>query len=371
MSTTKKCEYCDKVGVPIMPLRYAVAPAQSSAPTATGPSVALSAKAAHYTTRLLRSGYLYVYDEARDRWESYFVTPQAMFFKLAETPGIPPVLPKKPFDCADLSHRALASCITIRDAKNATNVWLGFSDVEWTAAVREKHSSADYRKRHMRSVKVNAYAGSVDTKYCFDMKDIGKKVAEYAMEPAKIKTDLNWSPFAIDPRKMQTARLLEESEKLAPGKGFAVVLDDPTGVAAELGVLMQHSLDVYTCADPDKVRKLAVSEVITNLEFKVRDQAWIRAEIEADDRADLRGSGTAYSVPAPVAAEYAQQDAKAGCQGRYPPPKKLQRTTAATSPLLPAISTGTRRTHSTISHRHPGARQTGGRSGMGEIPRQG
>lgn len=282
MSTTKKCEYCDKVGVPIMPLRYAVAPAQSSAPTATGPSVALSAKAAHYTTRLLRSGYLYVYDEARDRWESYFVTPQAMFFKLAETPGIPPILPKKPFDCADAAHRAIASCITIRDAKNATNVWLGFSDVEWTAAVREKHSSADYRKRHMRCVNVMNFSASVDKKHCLGIHTVGQQVAEYVMDKAQTKTAFGWSPFPPEDNHGRSEQLVRESENLAPGKGFAVVLEDPVGITAELAALMQRNLDSFT-NDKVRVRQLAVSTAITQIEAAVKAQARTREEAAATD----------------------------------------------------------------------------------------
>jgi len=273
MGTNKKCEYCDKRGVPIIPLRYAVASAGTGAPVVTdGPAIKLPAKAAHYTRRLLRSGYLYVYDEARDRWESYYVTPQSYFFKLAQTPGIPPVLPQKPFDCPDEGHRAIASCITIPDPKNATKVWFGFSDVEWTQSVRDNHADAGYRRRHMRCVDVKAFAASADAAHCIGVHTIGTQVAEYALEENAMRQAFAWGPFPVDARKAQVPRLVQECENLYKGKAFAVALDDPAAIAAELGVLMQRNFDLFVNAKTAR-RELAVSRVIEQIESAVREQA--------------------------------------------------------------------------------------------------
>ena len=194
-NTPSKCEYCDKRGVPILPLRHAVVAGEAPTPCVADGAVALATGAARYALRLLRSGYLYVYDEARDKWTCYFVTGDSYFVRLSETPGIPPVVPKKPFDCPDEGHRALASCITIPDAKRATKVWLGFSDVLWTQATRELHVSAAYRKRHMRCVVVNAFASSPDAKHCVGINEVGSKVAEYAVEPVTLRKAFRSSPF--------------------------------------------------------------------------------------------------------------------------------------------------------------------------------
>ncbi|WP_343124361.1 toxin VasX [Xanthomonas oryzae] len=45
-------------------------------------------------------------------------------------------------------------CITVKDAARATKVWLGFSDVTWTAAVLQKHADAAYRQAHMRCLDI-------------------------------------------------------------------------------------------------------------------------------------------------------------------------------------------------------------------------
>ena len=77
-----KCAFCDKVGLLLMPARYAIAPLAMGLPSISAPmkvediaqSVGKGKKqdvtlhgSAQYTARLLRSGYLYVYDEKRDR----------------------------------------------------------------------------------------------------------------------------------------------------------------------------------------------------------------------------------------------------------------------------------------------------------------
>lgn len=267
----KKCEFCDKRGVPILPLRYAVAPEGVGLPKASPPGTVAIEKGAFYTRRLLRTGYLYVFDEARNRWDAYFVTPQGLFFKIASTPGVIPILPKKPFDCPDMGHRAVASCITIPDAKNATNVWLGFSDVQWTKDVFDRHARESYRKRHMRCVDVKAFASSVDKAHTLGIHTVASHVAEYAQDKTVLKKVLNWSPFDIDPRKEQTDRLIREAENLSPGKGFAVVLDDPAGVAQELALLMKRNHDLFV-ANPDRKRGVTINGVIEEMELAIKQQ---------------------------------------------------------------------------------------------------
>lgn len=271
MPNKEVCDYCDKRGVPILPLRYAVAPAGAGLPTATGPEVALDAQAAHYTRRLLRSGYLYVYDEARKRWEDYFVTADGYFFRLHSSPGVPPVLPDKPFNCPDVGHGAVASCITIPDAKRATKVWLGFSDVQWTEAVRKLHASAAYRARHMRCVNVNAYAGSPDKAHCLPLAKVASDVTEYKMDAVELNKRLAFSPFAPNSRLGKAEELVKQAERLAPGKGFAVVLDDPAGVAQELATLMKRNHDLFV-NHPDRKYGVAVDGVLTQVELAIKQE---------------------------------------------------------------------------------------------------
>lgn len=279
MSNDQTCEYCDKRGVPILPLRYAVAPAGAPLPKATKVGVALPDSAGIYTRRLLRSGYLYVFDEARKRWDDYFVTADGYFFRLHAQPGGTPILPQKPFSCPDLGHAAVASCITIPDAKRATKVWLGFSDVQWTEAIRKQHASEAVRKRHMRCVDVKSFTASADKAHCLAIGKVNEEVAEYAREDAALKKSLSHSPFPVNARTGRAERLVKECQRMAPEKGFAVVLNDPAGIAAELGQLMQHEFTAFTGRAEFK-HKLATSNTIMQIETAVREQA-IQAEIQA------------------------------------------------------------------------------------------
>lgn len=271
MPDKKVCDYCDKRGVPILPLRYAVAPPGAGFPMATGPEVSLDPQAAHYTRRLLRSGYLYVFDEARKRWDDYFVTADGYFFRLHSSPGVPPVLPQKPFNCPDVGHAAVASCITIPDAKRATKVWLGFSDVQWTDAVRKLHASAAYRARHMRCVNVKAYAASTDKAHCLPIGHIATDVTEYKLGAGELNRQLAFSPFAPTSRLGTAESLVKQAERLAPGKGFAVVLDDPAGVAQEIALLMKRNHDLFV-DDADRKYGVAVDGVLTQMELAIKQE---------------------------------------------------------------------------------------------------
>ena len=272
MTEAKKCEFCDKSGLPILPVRYAIASAGTGAPQTTVPKIPLGDKTAHYTYRLVRTGYVYLYDQARKTWECYFVTQEGYFFKIDVKPGVVPVLPAKPFDCADERHRAIASCIMIPNARHATKVWIGFSDVRWTQDVFDKHQDAAYRERHMRVLDVKKGISGPDAQHMFPIKDVGTKVAEYAMEDQKLIRAFKWSPHAASPRKTHAATLIDECEHLKPGKGLALVLDDPAGIAQEIAMLMHRNTRLFL-KHPDIERKLDVYGTISQVEMAIKDQA--------------------------------------------------------------------------------------------------
>lgn len=282
----RKCEFCDKRGLPLLLGRYAIAPQGSGAPEATGLSVPLTGKAAQYTRRLLRKGWLYVYDEKRDRWECWYVTPDGYCFKVDETPGKPLVLPTKPFNCPDVGHREVASCITVPDPANATNVWLAFSDVRWTAAVKEKHDRADYRKRHMRMIDVKAILSGALPAFCKPIAEVATAVAEYALPADKGKKAFAWGPFPFNARADQAASLVKKCDQLRPKKGVIVFLEDPVGITRELAALAHERLQAFVDdikTDKDRARKLAVSSAIAQLAAAVRTQAEL-TEIEEAER---------------------------------------------------------------------------------------
>lgn len=272
MTSTSKCEFCDKRGLPLLLVRDAVVPSKSGAPPAPGLPIELAPSAAHYTKRLLRSGYVNVFDEARRRWETYFVTADGYLFKLLQTPGVTPIVPKKPFNCPDEGHRAAASCITVSDPVNASKVWIGFSDVVWTDAVRKANEDAAYRKRHMTEIDVKAVLKGNRSPHRA-IAQLDSTVAEYAMAPSHAKANLGWSPFSFALRHGRAERLKQECESMRPGSGLIVTLPDPVGIAQELAFLMKRNADLFIDKNPENKRNLAASVAIDQIEEAVRKQA--------------------------------------------------------------------------------------------------
>ncbi|MFL9885167.1 hypothetical protein PQR66_19145 [Paraburkholderia agricolaris] len=170
------CPFCDRSGLPILPLRYAVARTDlgGKAPDVVAPfnagKVALPGESAKYTLRILRPGYLYVFDEVRGEWGAYIVNGQGLLYHFDIHAKVPPQVPDKTFNetCVRKADPYLARCITVKDAAQAGNIWLAFSDVMWTENVLAAHSEAAYRKRHMRcinmaDVRAQKAAAHVDT----------------------------------------------------------------------------------------------------------------------------------------------------------------------------------------------------------------
>ena len=285
MTTTKKCEFCDKRGLPLLLVRDGVASAGAGAPVAAQLPIELSASAAHYTTRLVRTGYLNVYDEARKRWETYFVTADGYFFKLLQTPGVTPVVPTKPFNCPDQGHRAIASCITVSDPTHASKIWIGFSDVLWTEAVRKAHGDPAYRSRHMVGIDVKAALAGAKVPHARPIAQVSAVVAEYAMDAHKGKAAFAWDPLQFNARHGQAAQLIQECEAMRPGKGLIVTLPDPAGIAQELAFLMKRNADLFS-EQPEFKRKLAASSAIQNIERAVRVQAELSEVAAAEQLAN-------------------------------------------------------------------------------------
>lgn len=287
MTTPTKCEFCDKRGLPILLVRDAVASAGAGAPLAPGLPIELSPGAAHYTKRLLRSGYVNVFDEARRRWEAYFVTDDGYFFKLLQAPGAIPVVPSKPFNCPDEGHRALASCITVPDPVNASRIWIGFSDVVWTEAVRKLHDDPVYRKRHMVEIDIKAALSGKHHPHR-PIAQVSAVVAEYAMAPSLVKANFSWAPFKFAIRYDGADRLQRECDALRPGSAVIVTLPDPAGIAQELACLMRRNAELFLASRPEDRRNLVASLAIDSIEEAIRTQSEhleiIAAEKNANDQ---------------------------------------------------------------------------------------
>ena len=293
------CEFCDKRGLPILPVRYATARSTAGAPLtraldADGKGMTGLGSHAHYTRRLLRNGYLYVYDEARKRWEGHFITDSAHFMRFQVGKPVPSVYTADKKPCDRAGHQEVAGMITIPDPKNATLVWFGFSDVEWTAAVLKKHQDAAYRKKHMQLLDVKKALGRAKQPNVHAIKELGGKVAEYACDPAKARTADGFKDavFPFNARKLQLDETLAAADSLRKDAGVILSLHDPVGVAVEISSTMSQRYAQFI-QQSNINHPLAVSDTIVALRKTIAHQAELWEIDETRHRAKHMLPGTA------------------------------------------------------------------------------
>lgn len=313
----KHCPFCEKQGLPILPLRYAVARTDFDSdhpswkaldlPPTFGHGVtdiALPASAAKYTARLLRPGYLYVFNEVRGEWAGYLVTGRGFLYEFDVEDVTPPNPDTIEFSCYRTGEEYIARCITIPDAANAGAVWLGFSDTAWTPAVLEKHRSASYREKHMRKIDASGgYVGEQHTAALTELVSVVNEFAEGGPVPgvpgearrvgSAVDPDtgestplyelpgvaiysyptFDYSPHEFSGLKHEASGLVEWASQAAGSlTPLLVALDDPAAVTQELGSLIQTRYSELI-SDPEVERKLSVSTAIQQIEAAVKNQA--------------------------------------------------------------------------------------------------
>ncbi len=284
------CETCVKQGLPLLLTRYAVLPDEARAPQLGGTlpaedlaKVPLTGKA-RYGLRLLRSGYLYAFDEVRNHWDEYFVTQNGYLTKLPvriravrNRPA-----PAVDFACASNGHAPLAGVITVRNPKHATKVWLAFSPAEWTDRVFAAHLDAAYRAKHMQCVSISGGKVAPQAQTA-PLTEVGKWVPEFALEASRaVKHFDGWCPFPFNSRIANLDSFNKAVEAARPQGGAAIVaLHDPSALAEELAALMEVRKQAFMNA-PALVQPLHASGSIASLEFSLREQAKA-AEIAAGE----------------------------------------------------------------------------------------
>ncbi|RZT36756.1 T6SS effector BTH_I2691 family protein [Cupriavidus agavae] len=200
------CPFCDKKGLPILPVRYAIARTDRGnapgLPPGFGEGVAAITlpDTARYTLRLLRSGFLYTFDERRKEWRSYVVNDQGYLYEFDAYAKAPPLVGDKTFSeaCRIKADPYKARCFTVKDAATATKVWMGFSDVAWTPDVLEEYtaailgrstrSDADERRKSLQCMDVAAWRGGKGVPHMATFDEL-KHVAEFVADGAALQRD--------------------------------------------------------------------------------------------------------------------------------------------------------------------------------------
>lgn len=340
---SKTCAVCDQRGLPILPLRYAVARCDEAisepAPRLQAPfgfgitDLELPADQAQYTLRTLRAGYLYVFNEVRGEWKAYVVNDDAYLLEFDIRSKSPPDIGDAQ-PCARMQFAASARCIMIPDAANAGAIWFGFSDTAWTEAVWKRHGKEDYRKRHMQRVDVAAWAAAktlpTPQPHMQRLDKATELVAEFALPPPAeiplspeevvahdtaeahkpveertvLLPSVTIKPYPAldyslhDYRNAQrSAGQLFDAAKLAAGDftPAMVAVNDAVGITMELATLMAVRLQWFMTS-PELAHPLASATLVKSLEDAIRNQGEL-ARIRAEQTAEVRKLEYWRSIP--------------------------------------------------------------------------
>jgi hypothetical protein len=284
-----RCNFCDRKGLLIYPVRYALAcPAGAvAAPGLSGNFRIVGAPArigtAKYTLRALRAGYLYSYDEKRKRLKAYIVMPTG-FLRSFPTAYPAPNPAAARFACLDAGDIVLAHCVDIEhtEADPAGALWLGWSSVVWTKALLGKVDDATWRVKHMQKIDVGAMlAGSAA--HSEEFSSGYKKIVHFALDKEAMHKAFDFGNTPVADEVMQhkwAAGMASFMAAQTPhNKGFIVAVNDPVGVTNDLSELTLPTID--SGFDEAMYRAKLISDILKATETNVRQQA--KDDLDSDE----------------------------------------------------------------------------------------
>lgn len=289
------CSFCDRVGLPILPVRYAVVDTHQAEWSAGLPwTLARYAQTnfplinrAQYVLRLMREGYLYLYDEARQRWQAWMITSDS---RLCEFPprGRPPTAQEDEHvesPCSVPANNLSALLLTIPDAQSAQTVYVAYSDHPWTSRMLDDMASNQdgVRARAMQPFDVASWLASQSSESATSPEDVAVFVPEFGGESLQQLCEGDCFPYLS-----ASARQLLDAEQLVErmnwivrntpelvGKGAMLAIEDPIGITASLNQFRNNAkqrLDNYAFSEEVHTKKVT-SEMIVGVRSAIRKAA--------------------------------------------------------------------------------------------------
>ena len=205
MPPNNACEQCKAVGLPILPVRYAVAP-KIAYPELPGwvsgkrvTSVALGDEF-HYTLRTLRSGYLYLFYDKNARgskqWECYAVGADGSLIKQPDAKSARPQ-PTPVLQCSRHgSNNTQVHYLVIEHPERCGTTWIAYTEYKWsdeTIAAYEKDPKL--RNKRMQTIQPPVMAtGAKHSHGQIADKASLEAIAEYAPSSQRAPAPFNFIP---------------------------------------------------------------------------------------------------------------------------------------------------------------------------------
>lgn len=259
--TTSNCKRCQKQGLPLFISRFSVGRGSAIRSPIAKPAgyPELPASSSYYTLRNLRSGYLYIYDSLDNSIKTYSLTAGglATLINASEPQAATEAFKKQHVACMQQGQKyANAALITISKPTVARSIFISYSEYKWTQAVLNAHrgtsAAAVEMRKHMTEVKIGGQTVS-----SLPIQRLQNSVNEYSLTNAQGKQSFAWSTRGFLELKSNAPKIIEEANRLAPGKGLVVAIHDPVALMSDISALIdelgriwqqsnQHPLRIYS-----------------------------------------------------------------------------------------------------------------------------
>lgn len=295
-NTRQGCKFCTRKGLPILPVRPAIMSQHDILPVIPE-SIQMPVPAqgeTAYTLRLMRSGYLNIWDEFGNAWINYFVTEGGFYYPLPENGDVPDeVAAGKIKPCIDqpeeLAKASLVTLPVMPDGMKNGLFWFAWSEVKWTETIRKQFEDKNHREQYMQPFDMDAWLNTQSAAQTLPLSQLEQTVADYSQHVKKSQM-WKWSvliaqldlleglktlvyPITSKFRPIATGQQVETTARqdLHPN-GALLVLQDPTGILKDLPTLIEYELDKHVYQRPDIKRQVMLLGAISGIKNSIRDQ---------------------------------------------------------------------------------------------------
>ncbi|CDL85490.1 T6SS effector BTH_I2691 family protein [Xenorhabdus szentirmaii] len=304
MYTELGCGFCQREGLPVFLARPAIMSKSDDLPEL---NIRHRAKLpvgqvdeARYTARILREGFLYVYTEKSNLWQTYTVNSKGHYYLQPESGKHSECLEseKKTLCMKNESKVAKASFITLhigkKEEKNGI-VWFAWSDAPWSEDMKKQHEDKKHRVKNMQRFDVDAWLKEELDKndnvgFLSELQNtvieyndkFSKEIIERECSLIKTKTfdSINkvlggldsYYVFFKDKNREKANNIINEANQLHPKKGVILLLSDPVGIIKDISFLCNYLFNENFTNNPNYSREVELSSMLSGLKEIVCNQ---------------------------------------------------------------------------------------------------
>ena len=280
--TTEDCKFCNRLGLPLLPLRLAYVPGgEDSLPTGMAGSAALFTpiETGKYALRTITEGFVYSYDSrAHVGWRCFAATPDGRFKEIFVADDIRPEQTPK-FQCSRAGHGVSASVISVENALQASETWVGYFRT-WLTKSSRKLLRDNESLRQQTMVKLNpkqlVTGGELPATDGFRVDDKGSSLAKHVAEygnPGYAAQKYAYTWAAACDRKAETESQAQRMHQMSPGNAFALALPDDIGIVADIGKWRNFKAGELAKFEVDQknLREKVVADIAYGLKQQLTD----------------------------------------------------------------------------------------------------